>query len=220
MLATGSLHAAQGRGGGDYTLRRSQVKRNTCACFRVIGARPTCYWRGVSRAFVAVSGALWLVWAGAGPARAYEDLASLDAELSYGHAVSEATPPNGVALGLGASLGLSDVFSLRGQLTWALHPGEPQTTSLLFLSAELLCLIDVLEVVPYFGVGVDGIGSFASGRELGGDFGVHLVLGFDWLLSREIALGVALRPVFLLTGLDEEPVYFKAGATFSYLFDL
>jgi hypothetical protein len=187
----------------------------------VIGARPTCYWRGVSRAFFAVSGALWLMWAGAAPAaRAYEDQASLDAELSYGHAISDATPPNGVALGVGASLGLSDTFTVRGQLTWALHPGEPQFTSLLFVSAELLYLIDVLEIVPYFGLGLDGIGSFASGQDFGGDFGLHLVLGFDWLLSREVTLGVAIRSVFLLTGLDDDPVYLKAGATFSYLFEL
>jgi hypothetical protein len=220
MLATGSLRTAQGRGGGDYTLRRSQVKRNSCACFRVIGVRPACYWRGVSRALVAVSGALWLVWAGAAPVRAYEDQASFDAELSYGHAVSEVTPPNGVALGLGASLGLSDVFSVRGQLTWALHPGEPQMTSLVFVSAELLYLIDVLEIVPYFGLGLDGVGSFASGRDFGCDLGLHPVLGLDWLLSREVALGVTFRPVFFVTALETDPVYFKAGATFSYLFDL
>src|SRR5262245_59095901 len=116
MLATGRLRTAQSRGGGDYTLRRSQVKRNACACFRVIVALPAWYWRGVSRAFAAVSGAVWLVWVGALPARAYEDQTSLDAELSYGHAVSDTTPPNGVALGLGASLGLSNVFSVRGQL--------------------------------------------------------------------------------------------------------
>jgi hypothetical protein len=186
----------------------------------VIGARPTCYWRGVSRALVAVSGALWLVWAGVAPARAYEDHASLDAELSYGHAISDSAPPNGVALGLGAGLGLSDVFSVRGQLTWALHPGEPQFTSLFFLSGELLYLIDVLEIVPYFGFGVDVIGSYVSGQEFGGDMGVHPVLGFDWLLSREFTLGLALRSVFLVTGLNDNPVYFKVGATFSYLIDM
>ena len=186
----------------------------------MIGAPQACYLRGVSRALVAVSGALWLVWAGVAPARAYEDQASLDAELSYGHAISEATPPNGVALGLGGSLGLSDVFSVRAQLTWALHPGEPQFTSLLFASAELLYLIDVLEIVPYFGFGLDGIGSIAAGSDFGANFGVHPVLGFDWLLSRELTLGVALRSIFLLTGLSEDPVYFKAGATISYLFEL
>ncbi|HKP55567.1 MAG TPA: hypothetical protein VJV78_02540 [Polyangiales bacterium] len=173
----------------------------------------------MSRAFVAVSGAVWLVWVGALPARAYEDQTSLDAELSYGHAVSDAMPPNGMALGLGASLGLSNVFSVRGQLTCALHPGEPRFTTLLLASAELLYLIDVFEIVPYFGLGVDGVGTLASGRDFGADLGLHPVLGFDWLLSREVALGVAIRPVFLMTALDDDPLYFKAGVTFSYLFE-
>ena len=160
------------------------------------------------------------MWASALPARAYEDQASFEAELSYGHAVSDTTPPHGAALGLGASLGLSNLFSARGQLSWALHPDDPDLTSLVFVSAELLYIVDILEVVPYFGLGIDGIGRFASGSAFALDFGAHPVLGFDYLASREVALGLAFRPVFMLSALDTDPVYFKVGATFSYLFEL
>src|SRR5262245_31219100 len=210
MLATGSLHTAQGRGGGDYTLRRSQVKR----------ADNYAKGRAVPRLLLAVVGGLSLVWASALPARAYEDQASFDAELSYGLAVSDTTPPHGAAVGLGASLGLSNLWSARGQLGWPLHPGAPQVTSLFFVTAELLYVIDILAVVPYFGLGVDGIGRAASGRDPDVELGLHPVLGLDWLVSREIALGLALRPVFFVTALDTDPLYFKAGVTFSYLFEL
>ena len=212
MVDTGYLHAAQGRGGGDYTLRRSQVKRNAAwSC-----ASLPCYTRDVSRTFLI--GCVWWISAWAWPAHAYEDQASLDAELGYGHAVSDAVPPHGVALGVGASLGLNDLFTARGQFTWALHPSERRVLSALLLSAEILYLVDVLEIVPYFGAGIDGIATL--GDSLGTDLGVHPVLGFDWLVSRELTLGMQVRSIFLLTAWSRDPVYFKAGVTASYLIDL
>jgi len=152
------------------------------------------------------------------PARAYEDQVTLDAELGYAHALSEATPPHGVALGLGSSFGLSDLFSLRGQLTAAQHPGEP-SLSVFLVSAELVYLIDVFEFVPYFGLGLDGIGTWAPDVAFGSELGAHPVFGIDWLLSRSWAIGLALRPIFLVTALADDPVYFKAGLTLSYLID-
>ena len=163
---------------------------------------------------------MWFVWAPASPAQAYEDLTSLDAEFSYAHAFADEAPRHGAALGLGASLGLDEVLSVRGQFAWALHPDTAGNLSVLLLSAELLYLIDVLEIVPYFGAGVDGLGTWAAGESIQADFGVHPVLGFDWLLSREFALGIQLRPVFVLTQLDAWPVYFKAGVSVSYFFEL
>ena len=67
-------------------------------------------------------------------------------------------------------------------------------------------------------MGIDGIGLW--GDSFGADLGVHPVLGFDWLVSREWTVGMQLRSVFLLTALESEPVYFKVGVTASYLIDL
>jgi hypothetical protein len=152
-------------------------------------------------------------------ARAYEDLITLDVELGYAHAVSEVVPAHGVAVGLGASLGLSDTFALRGQLAFAQHPGETRSTSVALFAGELLYLIDVFELVPYFGVGLDALGLGGSAREWGAELAAHPVLGIDWLLSRELAVGLQARPMFLLSALDEDPFYFKVGVSLSYLID-
>jgi hypothetical protein len=173
----------------------------------------------VSRAFSSVSIAL-LVWAATTPARAYEDQASVDAEVAYVHAFSkEFSPRNGVAVGAGASLGLSNVLSLRGQLMWAFHPSRDPLVSFGWVSAELVYLIDVLEVVPYFGAGVDFAALVRSGADAELNAGLHPVIGFDYLVSRELTLGLQVRPVFLLTAIDTMPVYLQVGVTLSYLFD-
>jgi hypothetical protein len=158
------------------------------------------------------------VWAWAAPAFAYEDQASIDAALAYGHAVSDETPAHGVGLGLGASLGLNNVFTLRGRFAWALHPGEQRTSSVLSLSAEVLYLVDVLEIVPYFGAGIDGLGRLDD--SFSADLGIHPIVGFDWLLSREWTLGMLVRSIFLLTALDTHPVYLELGVSASYVIDL
>jgi hypothetical protein len=173
----------------------------------------------VSRALASVFIGL-LVWAATSPARAYEDQASVDAEVAYVHAFSKAfSPRNGVAVGAGASLGLSNVLSLRGQFMWAFHPSDDPLVSIAWVSAELVYLIDVLEVVPYFGAGAD----FAALVRLGADTelnaGVHPVIGFEYLVSRELTVGVQVRPVFLLTAIETTPVYLQLGLTLSYLFD-
>lgn len=173
----------------------------------------------MSRVLFGASIAL-LYAAAAVPAQAYEDQASVDAELAYTHAFTRShTAENGVAVGAGASLGLSNTLTLRGQLMWAFHPSEGPLTSVAWLSADLVYVIDVLEVVPYFGLGVDGVGAIQKGQDFQAEFGVHPVIGLDYLLSRDLALGLQVKPVFVLTALDVWPVYLQAGVTLSYLFD-
>lgn len=185
-------------------------------------ARPlsACYLRGVSRVSFAALLTLLIATAAAAPAHAYEDQASFDAELSYVHAFADSGSREGVALGLGASLGLSNVLTLRGQLVWALHPSDAPVVSVFLATAELVYVVDVFDIVPYFGAGIDGIGSVQSGRDFQPDFGVHPIIGADWIVSREFALGLQVRPVFVLTALDAVPLYFKVGVSLSYLFDL
>jgi hypothetical protein len=173
----------------------------------------------VSQAFSRVSIGL-LVWAAATPALAYEDQASVDAEVAYVHAFSkEFSPRNGVAVGAGAGLGLNNVLSLRGQFMWAFHPSDDPLVSIAWVSAELVYLIDVLEVVPYFGAGADVSAFVRSGADVELNAGLHPVFGFDYLVSRELTLGMQVRPVFLLTAIDTLPVYLQLGLTLSYLFD-
>lgn len=155
----------------------------------------------------------------AAPARAYEDQLTLDAELAYAHAVSDLVPPHGISVGLGASYGLGDTFAVRGQVAYAQHPGEPASASVILGTGEMLYLVDVFEFVPYLGAGFDVIAIGGSAHSWGVDVAVHPVFGLDWLVSRELALGLQLRPMFLLSAFDRDPFYFKAGVSLSYLFE-
>jgi hypothetical protein len=182
-------------------------------------ARRAWYLREVSRFFAFLLLAC-SVWAAGSSAKAYEDQASVDTELAYVHAFApDSKALDGVAIGAGASLGLSNVLTLRGQFMWAFHPSDEPLVSVAWLSADLVYVLDVLEWVPYFGAGVDGAAFIQSGRDTVTEFGVHPVIGFDYLISREIALGMQVKPVFLLSALDELPVYLQAGVTLSFLFD-
>jgi hypothetical protein len=138
--------------------------------------------------------------------------------VGYANLVSDVLPSHGVVLSAEASMGLDDIWTVRAGLALAQHPANAPV-SVMLASAELLYLIDVFELVPYFGAGVDGIGTLHAGA-LGTDLGVHPVLGLDWLPSRDLVFGLAVRPIVLVSALDQAPVYFTFALTASMLFDL
>jgi hypothetical protein len=185
-------------------------------CRAVNRPRPRC-----GRAALSLLGACALWSLGHAPARAYEDQLSLGVSLGYAHAVSDAasaSPPHGALAALDTTLGLDDIWTLRAQFGFGWHPA-PAPMSVFLASTELLYMVDVLEIVPYFGAGVDGLGRLRSAA-LEIELGVHPVLGLDWLPQRELVLGIALRPVFLVSALDHDPVYLTISASASLLFDL
>jgi hypothetical protein len=131
-------------------------------------------------------GAAWAL-----PARAYEEQASLDVAVGADLLPQSDTLRSvGPTLDVGASLGLSDMFVLRGALGYALqiesgvqHVGRARV--------EAAYLIDVLRYVPFFGVGAslwlydaDGITARPAG---------HVVLGLDFLANRTWTVGLDLR---------------------------
>jgi hypothetical protein len=154
------------------------------------------------------------------PLRAYEDQATLGVDLGYAHATAGTLPHSGAMLGLEASLGLGDIWSVRAVASYSLHPGAT-SLSIVMLGAELLYLVDVLEVVPYFGAGVDALGSwFERSHGLAAELGAHPVVGLDWLVNRDMALGIAARPVFSITAWDRAPIYLTVSVSASLLLDL
>ncbi|HEX2675937.1 MAG TPA: hypothetical protein VHM19_04840 [Polyangiales bacterium] len=173
--------------------------------------------RDFARRATALSFAL-AAWLLAPAAYAYEDQASLGVQLGYAHAVFDAAPRNGAVVGAEASLGLSDIWTVRGGFSYGFHPDD-HPLSMFVASAELLYLVDVFELVPYFGAGIDGLGALRNSN-LGLDFGVHPVLGLDWLPERNLVFGLEARPVFLLSALDHDPVYLTLALSGSLLFDL
>jgi hypothetical protein len=154
-----------------------------------------------------------------GTLRAYEDQLTLGVQLGYAHATESRSAHSGALVGVTASLGLDDIWSVRALLSYSWHPGTP-SLSVGLLGGELLYLVDILEIVPYFGAGIDALGSWTGDRGLSAELGVHPVLGLDWLPSRGFSLGVEARPVFLVTSWSRQPIYLSAGITAALLFDL
>lgn len=138
----------------------------------------------------------------AGPARAYEEQASLDLAVGYGGVLhSDAVGPHLAALDVGASLGIRDFLVLRGALGYGLAAGDHPPKSMARGRVELAYLIDVLQWVPFFGLGAgfwlgDGAqGFFARGAG-------HAVVGLDYLATRQWTVGVDVRTGFLVGGSD------------------
>jgi hypothetical protein len=150
------------------------------------------------------------------PAFAYEDQATLGLGLGYAHAFG-LSPAPGAAVALSASLGLGQTLTARALAGYALHPARrPLHVGL--AGAELLYVIDVIELVPWFGLGADGVLRAQAG-ELEPELAAHAVLGLDYLVSRELTLSLELRPYVLLTDLDGEPVYGAVIVSASWMLD-
>ena len=129
-----------------------------------------------------------------GEARAYEEQTSLDVSVGYvGLLDADHLPPHGASLALGSSVGLSSTLTLRGDVAALLLADDARTRPAGRARIEGLYLFDVLQVVPFAGVGLDLlVGEGRSGNVVARP-GVHLVVGADYLLSRAWTLGLDVR---------------------------
>jgi hypothetical protein len=165
---------------------------------------------------------MWQTLAAA-PAFAYEDQLTLGAGVGYAFADTADAARHGVAFQLDGSLGLSPNWSARAYFGLQLHPASTNTALLtqLGVGAELLYLLDLLEFVPYAGVGLDGLASHGGAPGAWrADLGLHPVLGIDCLLSRELILGLSARPVFVVTAWNQQPFYLTVLVSASLAWDL
>jgi hypothetical protein len=151
------------------------------------------------------------------PARAYEDQLTAGAGAGYAHAASSGFPRHGVIFDLSASAGLGPVWSVRARASYGLHPGDRPLHAML-LGADLLYLVDVVEVVPYFGAGASGIAR-AYRDDLQLDAAAQLVIGFGYLISRELTFELEARPYLIATELDGDPFYGAVSASVVFMFD-
>lgn len=159
-----------------------------------------------------------------GVARAYEDQWSLFAGAGYSFTSGAELPQHGVALGIGAGLGLGDTWELRVEASYAIHPGDTPLHRI-GGAAEIVYVVDILTVVPFFGVGLGGAvtildAATADGGGVRGDFVAQGVVGLDWLVSREFVLGVEVRPRVLLTSLPTDALWLTATLRAQVLFEL
>lgn len=169
-------------------------------------------------AFTIALGAFLLAAFAPSTARAYEDQWTLGVGLGYAHAFPHDAPHPGALAELSASLGLDPVWSVRARLSAAFHPDDDHALYRGMGGGELLYMIDVLELVPSFGLGVDAMASRSAGATRG-DFALHAVLGLDYLLSRTLTLGFDVRPYLLATRLKDEPLYLAISASLVWMFD-
>ena len=143
-----------------------------------------------------LAGGLALALSGVGTAHAYEEQASLDGSLGYALIVPDSDlPTHGALFDVGAGIGLGDVAVLRGSLGYArFHDQERGTVHGGRLRVEALYLLDVLQVVPFFGLGGSLLLAPNEADALRVRPGAHLVVGVDYLASRSWVVGVDVRP--------------------------
>ena len=133
----------------------------------------------------------WLAHS-ASPARAYEEQASADFSLGYSGVVDSDTLSNrGMAGDLGASLGISDMFVLRGNFGYAGFWRDHSVRSAGRFRLEAAYLLDILRWVPFFGVG--GSLWLYDDRDLTVRPAWHIVVGLDFLYDRNWTVGLDVR---------------------------
>ncbi len=159
------------------------------------------------------------------PASAYEDQATLFVDLGYGAALAnDALPTHGAQLGLGGSWGLNDAWTLRGRLSYAAHPAD-RPMHVAMAGVEVFYLLDIVQLVPFFGVGIDGLATvtdLGAGSVFDVDLALHAIVGLDYLVNRRVVVGVDVRPYILPLAFDAEtlaPVYLSASVRLSIVFE-
>lgn len=155
-------------------------------------------------------------------AHAYDHQITVEAAVGWGLAPALAAPDNGPAGLIGATIGFDDTWGMGISAGWAVHPpfngGSALHTG--FAGVEALYFIDILQVVPFFGLGVDVLTTYDSATDAwGADFALHVRASLDYLVSRQVIIGLDVRPYVLFTALSTEPVYLTFLARFSYVID-
>jgi hypothetical protein len=133
-----------------------------------------------------------------------------------------AAPDHGPVGGVDMTLGFGDTWGVGAYLAWAVHPafdeGEPYHFGL--AGVEGLYFLDILQVVPFFGLGIDVVPTYDANTDTwAADFAAHARASVDYLLSREVLIGADIRAYILPTALDLDPVYLTFQARLSFVFD-
>jgi len=166
-------------------------------------------------------GLLVFLAAGAVPevARAYEETVTVGLDVGLGLAPSADIGVPGSQVGISASWGLNDAFTLAGRVGYGWHPSGVDA-HLLVGGVEVAYLLDILQVVPFFGLGTDALGLFRGGTR-SPDWALHAVAGLDWLVTRTWIVGLDVRAYFLPLDLDSDlsPYYVTIAFRVSMAFE-
>lgn len=158
-----------------------------------------------------------LLWSSS--AAAFEDKLALSAGAGYALWPGNAAA-HGAALDLQAGYGLSQSWQLRAGGTYALHPhpSDERSFHTAAVRAELVYLIDIVDVVPFAGLGVSGIAVFSPHpTELVP--AAHIVAGAAYWLSFDWLLELDVRAHFMPGELDRDPLYLMSTLSVVLTFD-
>ncbi len=151
-------------------------------------------------------------------AQAYEGQLSFGPQAGYAVLLADSSLNNhGLALGATGSYGLDDTWTLRANGMYAYHPGS-EAWHASMLGVEIIYLLDILEWVPFIGIGGEGLVTVIdSDFKLNG--AANLIVGLDYMLARDMVIGLDIRPIVVFSSLDELPAYLTATLRFEWLFD-
>ncbi len=143
---------------------------------------------------------------------AYEDQYTLEGQIGYAYHPDDDVAHHGGIIGVTGSRGINDVWSARAFLGVAHHPGTHHVTAGL-VGGELIYLLDILNIVPFFGAGINGFLTAKQNNDVHFEIGVHAVAGLDYLFSRSWLIGIDVRGYF-------PTFYVTSGLHVGYLFDM
>jgi hypothetical protein len=157
------------------------------------------------------------------PAHAFEDLLSVDVGAGYTLITDAPALTHGGGADLGLGYGFNHVLSARASLGAQALGGEHGVRPAGRLLGELTYAIDVLSVVPSFGLGaslsVVARPDDRRGQHGGVAGGPHAVLSLDYLWSRQLNVGLDLRELVYF-GLGAPSFASEARARVSWMFEL
>lgn len=131
-------------------------------------------------------------------ARAYEDRVTLGAAVGYAGLVNaDGLPSHAAHFALSAGGGIGDAWSIQGLVSHSIFFDE-RPLQLSMAGLESVYALDIVRFVPLLGAGIDGILSVRS-REPRGDFALHALLGFDFLVNRRWVIGADARGFWVAT---------------------
>jgi hypothetical protein len=153
-------------------------------------------------------------------AAAYEDQATLALEVGWAGIPSSSTlPRNGIDVGLSAGFGITDAWGIQGVVSYNVFPDE-RRLEMGVAGLEAIYLLDIVRFVPLFGFGLDGMVSGRAHRTRG-DFALHALLGFDYLISDRWLVGLAARGYWVATNANSflDPFIVTVAARVGVRFD-
>jgi hypothetical protein len=145
-------------------------------------------------------------------AAAYEGELQGDLELGYAHLAGEDPEGPGGSGVVGVRYALTDAWNLWAAGGWALHPdsaADGSTTHVGGLGGGIEWVFDVLQIVPWAGVGLEALVFAGSDTELAA--AAQVSVGADYLIKRGLSLGLVGRGRIVLSRLEEIPLQILAG---------